>query len=65
MGNTVLSGFFQPFMTARRQKGVENSAIFVIFVYKRQILKLFQLTAPSYFDADLFYSPLIPLLPGT
>lgn len=65
MGNTVLSGFFKSFVPARQQSAVENSAFFVIFVYKRQNIKAIPAHSAQLFDADLFYSPLIPLLPGT
>jgi len=39
MDEVVLWGFFKSFMTTQRQGAVENSAIFVIFVYKRQNFK--------------------------
>ncbi|MGF7072241.1 hypothetical protein [Mucilaginibacter sp. R-33] len=65
MDNIVLSVFFQAFLLARRHGLVENSAIFVIFVYKRQNIKAIPAHSAQLFDADLFYSPLIPLLPGT
>lgn len=49
MGNIVLSGFIQPFMTVWRQRTIENPAIFIIFVYKRQNFK----AIPAY-SAQLF-----------
>jgi hypothetical protein len=49
MDKIVLSGFSQQFMTVWRQRMIENSAIFIIFVYKRQNFK----AIPAY-SAQLF-----------
>jgi hypothetical protein len=49
MNEVVLSGFFKSFMTTQRRSMVENSAIFIIFVYKRQNFK----AIPAY-SAQLF-----------
>jgi hypothetical protein len=49
MDEIVLSGFFKSFMTPQRRRRIENPAIFIIFVYKRQNFK----AIPAY-SAQLF-----------